>query len=73
MSAVWDRPAVTIAGEYRRSRWNFTYQVVAGSATVGTSDRIVNRFMGSGANGYCIDEFNSDNFDHAELGSSAAA
>jgi gluconate 2-dehydrogenase alpha chain len=24
--------------------------------------------MGSGANGYCIDEFNSDNFDHANLG-----
>jgi gluconate 2-dehydrogenase alpha chain len=24
--------------------------------------------MGSGANGYCIDEFNSDNFDHSGLG-----
>src|ERR1700704_4740053 len=47
---------------------NFTYQVVAGSATAWYSDRIVNRFMGSGANGYCIDEFNSDNFDHSGLG-----
>jgi gluconate 2-dehydrogenase alpha chain len=47
---------------------NFTYQVVAGSATGWYSDRIVNRFMGSGANGYCIDEFNSDNFDHSGLG-----
>jgi len=24
--------------------------------------------MGSGANGYCIDEFNSDDFDHSQLG-----
>jgi gluconate 2-dehydrogenase alpha chain len=47
---------------------NFTYQVGGASAVGGTDDRILNRFMGSGANGYCLDEFNSDNFDHADLG-----
>ena len=47
---------------------NFTYQIVAGSATGWYDDRILNRFMGSGANGYCIDEFDSDNFDHSGLG-----
>jgi len=47
---------------------NFTYQVAAGSATAWYNDRILNRFMGSGANGYCIDEFDSDNFDHSGLG-----
>jgi gluconate 2-dehydrogenase alpha chain len=47
---------------------NFTYQVGGASATGWYDDRILNRFMGSGANGYCIDEFNSDNFDHSDLG-----
>jgi gluconate 2-dehydrogenase alpha chain len=47
---------------------NFTYQVGGASATGWYDDRILNRFMGSGANGYCIDEYNSDNFDHADLG-----
>jgi gluconate 2-dehydrogenase alpha chain len=47
---------------------NFTYQIVAGSATAWYDDRITNRFMGSGANGYCMDEFDSDNFDHSGLG-----
>jgi gluconate 2-dehydrogenase alpha chain len=47
---------------------NFTYQVGGANATGWYDDRILNRFMGSGANGYCIDEFNSDNFDHADLG-----
>jgi gluconate 2-dehydrogenase alpha chain len=47
---------------------NFTYQVGGASATGWYDDRILNRFMGSGANGYCIDEYNSDNFDHSELG-----
>jgi gluconate 2-dehydrogenase alpha chain len=46
---------------------NFTYQVGGASAVGWYDDRILNRFMGSGANGFCIDEFNSDNFDHAEL------
>jgi gluconate 2-dehydrogenase alpha chain len=47
---------------------NFTYQVGGASATGWYDDRILNRFMGSGANGYCLDEFNSDNFDHKDLG-----
>jgi gluconate 2-dehydrogenase alpha chain len=47
---------------------NFTYQIQGASATGWYDDRILNRFMGSGANGYCIDEFNSDNFDHTGLG-----
>jgi gluconate 2-dehydrogenase alpha chain len=47
---------------------NFTYQVGGANATGWYDDRILNRFMGSGANGYCVDEFNSDNFDHADLG-----
>jgi gluconate 2-dehydrogenase alpha chain len=47
---------------------NFTYQIGGASAVGWYDDRILNRFMGSGANGYCIDEFNSDSFDHADLG-----
>ena len=47
---------------------NFTYQVNAAGANIWYDDRILNRFMGSGANGFCIDEFNSDNFDHKDLG-----
>jgi gluconate 2-dehydrogenase alpha chain len=52
---------------------NFTYQVNGAGATGWYDDRILNRFMGSGANGYCVDEFNSDNFDHTDLASSVAA
>ena len=47
---------------------NFSYQVIGANAVGWYNDRILNRFMGSGANGYCIDEFNSDNFDHSDLG-----
>jgi gluconate 2-dehydrogenase alpha chain len=47
---------------------NFTYQNFGANATIWYDDRILNRFMGSGANGYCIDEYNSDNFDHTGLG-----
>lgn len=47
---------------------NYTYQLGGASAQGWYDDRILNRFMGSGANGYCIDDFNSDNFDHAGLG-----
>ena len=47
---------------------NYTYQTGGAGATVWYTDRILNRFMGSGANGFCIDEFNSDNFDHTGLG-----
>lgn len=47
---------------------NFTYQIFGAGATGWYDDRILNRFMGSGANGYAVDEFNSDNFDHKDLG-----
>jgi len=47
---------------------NYTYQTGGAGATVWYTDRIINRFMGSGANGFGIDEFNSDNFDHSDLG-----
>ena len=47
---------------------NYTYQVGGAGGTVWYDDRILNRFMGSGANGFSIDEFNSDNFDHTDLG-----
>jgi gluconate 2-dehydrogenase alpha chain len=47
---------------------NWTYQVGGAGATGWYDDRILNRFMGSGANGYCLDEFNCDNFDHTDLG-----
>lgn len=47
---------------------NYTYQTGGAGATVWYTDRIINRFMGSGANGFAIDEFNSDNFDHTGLG-----
>ncbi len=47
---------------------NFSYQINGAGATGWFDDRILNRFMGSGANGFTIDEFNSDNFDHKDLG-----
>lgn len=47
---------------------NYTYQLGGASATGWYDDRILNRFMGSGANGYTIDDFNSDSFDHTNLG-----
>jgi gluconate 2-dehydrogenase alpha chain len=47
---------------------NFTYQISGAVAAGWYDDRILNRFMGSGANGYAIDEFNSDNFEHSNLG-----
>lgn len=47
---------------------NYTYQLGGAGATVWYDDKVLNRFMGSGANGWCLDDFNSDNFDHADLG-----
>jgi gluconate 2-dehydrogenase alpha chain len=47
---------------------NYTYQTGGAGATVWYTDRFINRFMGSGANGFAIDEYNSDNFDHTGLG-----
>jgi gluconate 2-dehydrogenase alpha chain len=47
---------------------NYTYQVGGAGATLWYDDRIINRFMGAGAIGFAIDEFNGDNFDHTGLG-----
>ena len=47
---------------------NYTYQVGGASATIWYDDKVMNRFMGAGAVGYAIDEYHSDNFDHADLG-----
>ena len=52
---------------------NYAYQLFGasglGAFAVGWyDDRILNRFMGAGTNGFAIDEFNADNFDHADLG-----
>jgi len=47
---------------------NYTYQVGGANATIWYDDKLMNRFMGAGAVGFAIDDFNSDNFDHADLG-----
>jgi gluconate 2-dehydrogenase alpha chain len=47
---------------------NYTYQLGGASATVWFEDKIINRFMGSGAGSVIIDDFNGDNFDHTGLG-----
>lgn len=47
---------------------NYTYQLGGAGGTVWYTDRILNRFMGSGSNAFAIDDFNSDSFDHADLG-----
>jgi gluconate 2-dehydrogenase alpha chain len=46
---------------------NYAYQVVS-SVDVFFDDKIINPFVGAGALGVGIDEFNGDNFDHSGLG-----
>jgi gluconate 2-dehydrogenase alpha chain len=46
---------------------NYCYQV--GSGGSGFFEKTTfHRYMGSGANGYSMDDFNADNFDHSSLG-----
>jgi gluconate 2-dehydrogenase alpha chain len=46
---------------------NYCYQV--GSGGTGFFEKVTfHRYMGSGANGYSMDDFNADNFDHTGLG-----
>ncbi len=45
---------------------NYAYQIT--SSVDVFQDRILNPFMGAGALGQAIDEFNGDNFDHGPLG-----
>lgn len=46
---------------------NYAYQVTS-SVAVYFEDKILNNFMGAGACGVLIDDFNGDNFDHTGLG-----
>ena len=46
---------------------NYAYQITS-SVNVFYDDKLINPFIGSGALGMCIDEFNGDNFDHKDLG-----
>jgi gluconate 2-dehydrogenase alpha chain len=45
---------------------NYAYQT-AGKVSLFFEDRVFNPFMGGGARGTTIDDFNGDNFDHAGL------
>lgn len=44
---------------------NYAYQVLPGAS--GLFDEQMNVYMGAGALGMCIDDFNGDHFDHSEL------
>jgi gluconate 2-dehydrogenase alpha chain len=46
---------------------NYAYQVVS-SVDVFLDDKILNPFVGAGALGVAIDDYNGDNFDHGGLG-----
>ncbi|WP_372056138.1 GMC family oxidoreductase [Tistrella mobilis] len=46
---------------------NYCYQVTSG-LNMFFPDRYINPFMGAGALGFVIDDFNNDNFDHTGLG-----
>jgi gluconate 2-dehydrogenase alpha chain len=46
---------------------NYCYQVMT-SAQVFYDDKYTNGFVGAGALGMCVDEYNGDNFDHSGLG-----
>lgn len=51
---------------------NYAYQT-ANNVTLFFDDKNFNPFIGAGAVGMGIDEFNNDNFDHSGLGFSAVA
>jgi gluconate 2-dehydrogenase alpha chain len=46
---------------------NYAYQITS-SVNVFYEDKLLNPFIGAGAHGMLIDEFNGDNFDHTGLG-----
>src|SRR6185312_10123234 len=46
---------------------NYSYQIVS-SVNVFYDDKVTNPFIGAGALGMIIDDFNGDNFDHTGLG-----
>ncbi|WP_409342140.1 GMC family oxidoreductase [Paenibacillus sp. MBLB4367] len=46
---------------------NYAYQILGGSTVGYFDDKEFNTFMGAGALGICLDDFNADNFDHKDL------
>jgi gluconate 2-dehydrogenase alpha chain len=46
---------------------NYAYQITS-SVNVFFDDKLMNPFIGAGAHGMIVDEFNGDNFDHSGLG-----
>ena len=46
---------------------NYAYQITS-SVNVFYADKILNPFIGAGAHGMLIDDYNGDNFDHSGLG-----
>lgn len=46
---------------------NYAYQITS-SVNVFYEDKLLNPFIGAGAHGMLIDDFNGDNFDHSGLG-----
>jgi gluconate 2-dehydrogenase alpha chain len=47
---------------------NYTYQTMTSASAFFEDDVRLNQFMGAGALGTAIDDFNGDNFDHSGLG-----
>ncbi|HTI85311.1 MAG TPA: GMC family oxidoreductase [Alphaproteobacteria bacterium] len=47
---------------------NYAYQIVSSVNVFFDKDQIFNPFVGAGALGVIVDEFNGDNFDHSGLG-----
>ncbi|MBI1179557.1 MAG: GMC family oxidoreductase [Alphaproteobacteria bacterium] len=47
---------------------NYAYQVVSGVDLFFDKDKVFNPFIGAGALGVAIDDYNGDNFDHSGLG-----
>jgi len=47
---------------------SFTYQMISSATVFYAEDVNINPFMGAGALGMMIDDFNGDNFDHTGLG-----
>jgi len=47
---------------------NYTYQMMGGVQVFFDKDKPMNPFIGSGAGGQVIDDFNGDHFDHGPLG-----
>jgi gluconate 2-dehydrogenase alpha chain len=47
---------------------NYAYQTITGITIFYDEEMNFNRFMGAGALGTVIDDFNTDNFDHSDLG-----